>query len=73
MPPTVTCNRCGADIIWTTTEKGKRMPVDAEPHPYIQKGYIVVDGIAKFRTRGGAAAEDTQLHRTHFLSCKPGV
>lgn len=25
------CRSCGEPIIWTITEKGKRMPVDAEP------------------------------------------
>ena len=25
------CKSCGAEIIWTLTESGKRMPVDAEP------------------------------------------
>ena len=25
------CKSCGAAVEWATTEKGKRMPVDAEP------------------------------------------
>lgn len=25
------CFSCGAEIVWALTEKGKRMPVDAEP------------------------------------------
>lgn len=25
------CNSCGAPIIWVKTERGNRMPVDAEP------------------------------------------
>lgn len=25
------CRSCDAPVIWTETEKGKRMPVDAEP------------------------------------------
>lgn len=25
------CSSCGADILWTETEAGKRMPVDAKP------------------------------------------
>jgi hypothetical protein len=25
------CRSCGAAVIWTETERGKRMPVDAEP------------------------------------------
>ncbi len=27
----MTCRSCGASIVWTVTEKGKKMPVDAEP------------------------------------------
>jgi len=26
-----TCSSCGAEIIWTVTVAGKRMPVDAKP------------------------------------------
>ena len=27
------CRSCGAAIIWARTMAGKRMPLDAEPHP----------------------------------------
>lgn len=27
------CAGCGAEIIWTYTEQGKRMPLDAAPMP----------------------------------------
>lgn len=27
-----TCNRCGADIVWIDTFKGKRMPLDASSY-----------------------------------------
>lgn len=30
---TKTCRSCGAQVLWTVTHKGKRMPVDAEPTP----------------------------------------
>jgi hypothetical protein len=26
-----TCSSCGAEIIWTVTEAGRRMPIDAKP------------------------------------------
>lgn len=32
-PEVADCRSCGAEIIWTVTERGKRMPVDAEPRP----------------------------------------
>lgn len=31
MPSADKCTSCGADIIWTVTAAGKRMPVDAKP------------------------------------------
>lgn len=27
----VSCSSCGAPMLWAVTERGKRMPVDAEP------------------------------------------
>lgn len=65
------CRSCGQKIIWTTTERGKHMPVDAEPHP---AGNITLipraDGgatahvLQKFESAGGAA-----LYRSHFATC----
>jgi hypothetical protein len=28
---TAVCSSCGAEILWTVTEAGRRMPVDAKP------------------------------------------
>lgn len=65
------CRSCGARVIFCTTERGKAMPVDAEPHP---AGNITLiprpDGgatahvLQKHETAGGAA-----LHRSHFSTC----
>ncbi|HKE79039.1 MAG TPA: hypothetical protein VKB54_07010 [Solirubrobacteraceae bacterium] len=38
---TATCRSCGAQIVWAETEKGRRMPVDADPNPL---GQIVLRG-----------------------------
>lgn len=27
------CRSCGAEVIWTVTKTGKKMPVDAKPDP----------------------------------------
>lgn len=27
------CKSCGAEIVWVTTEKGRDMPIDAQPSP----------------------------------------
>lgn len=32
-----TCKKCGAQIIWIKTPRGKSMPVDAEPVTYWEK------------------------------------
>lgn len=66
-----TCRSCSAEVFWVETEKGKRMPVDAEPS---DAGNIVIrhDGIAHYLT-----AED-KLHpkysgehryTSHFATC----
>lgn len=70
------CRSCNAEIVWARTERGKRMPLDADP---------VADAIAE--TRGlfvlrevdhadgplAVAAwglEGTEAHyRSHFASC----
>ena len=31
--PTEKCKSCPAQVIWAVTERGKAMPVDAEPGP----------------------------------------
>lgn len=65
------CRSCGQRVIWTVTEHGKHMPVDAEPHP---AGNITLipraDGgatahvLQKHEHAGGAA-----LYRSHFTTC----
>lgn len=32
-PTTSYCRTCNAPIEWVITERGKRMPIDANPHP----------------------------------------
>lgn len=55
------CRSCGAEVIWVETEKGRRMPVDAES---TEGGNIVlVDGVAKYVKAG----EGT--HVSHFVTC----
>jgi hypothetical protein len=64
------CRSCGQKVIWAVTERGKHMPVDAEPHP---AGNITLiprpDGgatahvLQKFESAGG------ELYRSHFVIC----
>lgn len=66
-----TCRSCGAAIRWTQTNSGKRMPVDAAPHP---DGNVYVD----FDSAPPAAAvyapahvppHTVPLYRSHFATC----
>ena len=78
----VPCRSCGALILWTVTEKGARMPVDAESSPAgnidllcpIGKPMVAIylrkDEIA---ARSAAAIErggtPPALRTSHFASC----
>jgi hypothetical protein len=65
------CRTCAARIIFAVTERGKRMPVDAEPH---SDGTITLipaaDGgatahvLQKFESAGGVPR-----YRSHFATC----
>lgn len=73
MNPT-SCGSCGAAIVWAKTQRGERMPVDAEPS---DNGNVLVTGQPPNRragvlTRGqaeGARAVGQQLHLSHFVTC----
>lgn len=55
------CRSCGAEIIWRITEKGKRIPLDAQP--------IKTPGL--FYEAGGTdhVHSAPELYLTHFASC----
>lgn len=62
------CRSCGATIIWTRTEAGKRMPIDVEP---VDGGNLILK-----RGHGGqywaiVAADDIEPTRyvSHFATC----
>lgn len=78
------CSSCSAPIVWTTTENGKRMPVDAEPVPagtiLLRHLEVGKPPVAHVTTRAERAQLDEQLkHRdptatlllfvSHFASC----
>lgn len=66
----VACPDCRAPILWLTTPKGNRMPVDAQPHA---EGNVVVEGatcaVLGRNQLPGARAAGRPLHRHHRLSC----
>jgi hypothetical protein len=62
------CRSCNRSIIWTETEKGKKMPVDAEP---------VLNGNIDLWTSGDkvtaaytAMDASTKRYISHFVTCK---
>jgi hypothetical protein len=72
----MSCRSCGADVVWVTTEAGKRMPVDASPHP---DGNVLllppdtrdVSSTPRASVLGPLEVElaTAALHRSHFATC----
>lgn len=68
------CESCQASIVWARTQRGERMPVDADPSP---AGNVVVTGEGRERRAGvltkgqaaGARAAGQELFLSHFASC----
>ena len=62
------CRTCGSQIVWATTEKGKKMPLDAEP---TSKGRFVLEGDDK--DRKAVFVHDDQYtgdrYESHFKTC----
>lgn len=72
--PVKECRSCGAEIVWTVTHKGKRMPVDAEP---VEGGNIVLrrDGetvIAEYpgKEHPSLFEADRPRYVSHFATCE---
>lgn len=69
--PTEACRTCAAPIVWTETDRGKPMPVDAKP---AGNGNVAlsVDGKGQVRSRVVAqhlAFGRTDLRTSHFVGC----
>lgn len=72
------CGKCGADIIFGRTEKGRAMPLDPEPRP---DGNLAVyrDHLSVLRCRVVTADAPMQSYERpampHFATCtgKPGI
>jgi hypothetical protein len=73
------CRSCGAAVIWAHTERGKRMPIDAEPVGHVGGGNIQLmhrEGLPPLAVYLGqdtiAHLEGFQmerLHTSHFATC----
>lgn len=70
------CKSCGAEIVWTETTRGRRMPVDAEPS---ERGNVLVAGLKpepmpKAYVYGSLEAlqlrdQGVELHAAHHATC----
>jgi len=62
-----TCKGCGASMFYVKTERGKYMPLNAEPDP---KGNIVVfDGTARVFRPGLLFDTAEPRYTSHYATC----
>jgi len=74
MAAVTTCRSCGAPIFWVETEKGKAMPVDAEP---VSDGNVEMTGemvgnrpLVRVHANGQSQLLDTgDRYLSHFTTC----
>lgn len=71
------CRSCGASILWTETEKGKRMPVDAEPADngnlrLVEREDDVPLAVYDTAETEALFGDDTRF-LSHFATCKQAV
>jgi hypothetical protein len=69
------CTTCGAQIIWTRTQAGKRMPLDAKASA---DGNLVLTNtnelLPTVRTVGSVGHKPGQLlYRNHAFTCKQAM
>lgn len=69
------CRTCQAEIIWVVTEKGKKMPIDAEPTSSddgrFRKERLDPNGdkVVHFVRDDELASNDRPLYASHFQTC----
>lgn len=67
------CRSCEAEVLWTMTEHGKRMPLDAEPYDGPEpSGLFVLRGEGDTPQAVAATPESfpgEPLFRSHFATC----
>lgn len=71
-PQTSSCRSCEAEIIWVETEKGKKMPIDADPSAD-GRFELSSDGKSVHCHPAGVAAQlrvlGRDLYSSHFETC----
>lgn len=74
------CKDCGESIIWVTTQKGKRMPIDVTPH---HMGRFRKVGISESGKKLVSFVRDADiesvrrervpLYNSHFETCEERI
>ena len=65
------CRRCGREIFWATTRRGKKIPLDPEPDPLNGRVYLYQDEAIVLRPRelDQARKDGEPLFVAHFATC----
>lgn len=71
---TKTCESCGARIVWAVTERGSKMPLNAEPDPlgmFSLLGPAHEGGPLRLHTvgEGDLSGDAVRRYTSHFASC----
>lgn len=72
---TARCKSCQALVIWCVTEKGNRMPVDAEP-VMVARGFRLIEARTTdvvLATYTADPVPDERLWVSHFSTCPDAV
>lgn len=65
------CHSCEAAIIWSLSQRGKRMPFDAEPitdWTDLRGLWVIRDGVALPATTALPLPEEP-VYKSHFATC----
>lgn len=68
-PQTSECRSCEAEIIWVETEKGRRMPIDADPSPGGRFALSADGKTVAFVPPHSSVGGRGDLHCSHFETC----
>lgn len=60
------CRTCGAPMIWVTTQKGKKMPLDAEP---VAKGKFLLNDDMTVAYIPESDPYTGERYSSHFETC----
>jgi hypothetical protein len=65
------CRSCGARIVWTVTERGRRMPIDPVPNPagniILRERAAGLEPVAVYTS--APPAEGEKRFTSHFATC----